>query len=159
VVSQFVINHICKEFANGEDIGDALESRSEVDFDAHKPRVRLSSETDSIQRYKSDMENEKIFGAQVKVYVECQAMYESNKQKALALIYEQYHKGLQGKLKAWSNYDTHIKGDPIALINAIQEHTMSHQENRYDATIVLDPIQHLTGTEQQDDKDLVEYTR
>jgi hypothetical protein len=39
VVSQFVINHICKEFTNGEDIGDALESRSEVDFDAYKPRV------------------------------------------------------------------------------------------------------------------------
>jgi hypothetical protein len=114
VVSKFVINHIHKEFTNGEDIGDALESRSEVDFDAYKQRVRLSSETDSILRDKEDVENEKIFDAQVKVYVERHAMYESNKQKAFALIYEQCHKGLQGKLKAQANYDTHIKGDPIA---------------------------------------------
>jgi hypothetical protein len=75
------------------------------------------------------MENEKIFDVQVKVYVERQAMYESNKQTAFVLIYEQCHKGLQGKLKAWANYNTHIKGDPIALLNAIQKHMMSYQEN------------------------------
>jgi hypothetical protein len=159
VVSQFVINHIHKEFTKSEDLGDALESRSEVDFDAYKPRVRLSSEEDSIQRDKEDMENEKIFDAQVKVYVERQAMYESNKRKAFALIYEQCHKGLQRKLKARVNYESHIKGDPIALLNAIQEHTMSYQENRYDSTIVLDGIRNLPVTKQRDDEDLVDYTR
>jgi hypothetical protein len=73
-------------------------------------------------------------------------MYESNKRKAFALIYQQCHKGLQGKLKTRANYETQIKGNPIALLNAIQEHTMSYQENRYDASIVLDAIRHLTGT-------------
>jgi hypothetical protein len=47
-------------------------------------------------------------------------------------------KTLQGKLKACANYQTVIKGNPMAILNVIQEHQMSYQENQYNATIVLD---------------------
>jgi hypothetical protein len=63
-------------------------------------------------------------------------MYTTNKRKAFALIYEQCHKTLQSKLKARANYDTEIKGVPIKMLQAIQEHTLSYQENWYDAKIV-----------------------
>jgi hypothetical protein len=159
VVSQYVINHIRKEFTYGEDIGEALEERAEVDFDAYKPTLRMSVLADDIARDKEDTEFDKIFEAQVRVYIERVAMYQSNKKKAFALIYEQCHKTLQGKLKARANYDTHIKGNPIELLNAIQEHQMSYQENRYDAAIVLDAIRNLTSTKQKEDEDLTDYTR
>jgi hypothetical protein len=100
-----------------------------------------------------DTEFDKIFEAQVKVFVfiEREAMYQSNKKKAFTLIYEQCHKTLQGKLKACANYQTVIKGDPIALLNAIQEHQMSYQENWYNATIVLDALCNLVTTRQKDE--------
>jgi hypothetical protein len=66
---------------------------------------------------------------------------------------------LQSKLKARENYDTEIKGDPIAMLKAVQEHTMSYQENRYDAKIVVDALRNLLSTKQCDDEDLVDYTR
>jgi hypothetical protein len=115
IVSQYVINHIRKEFTNGEDIGEALETRQEVDFDAYRPTLRMSVLQDDIARDKEDTEFDKIFEAQVRVYIEREAMYQSNKKKAIALIYEQCHKTLQGKLKARANYETNIKGNPIAL--------------------------------------------
>jgi hypothetical protein len=62
-------------------------------------------------------------------------------------------------LKARENYDTDIKGDPIAMLKAIQEHTMSYQENRYDAKIVIDTLRNLLYTKQRDDEDLVDDTR
>jgi hypothetical protein len=76
---------------------------------------------DNIQRDKEDQENKKIFEAQARVFIERQAMYETNKHKTFALIYEQCHKTLQAKLKAREKYDTEIKGDLITMLKAIQE--------------------------------------
>jgi aminopeptidase-like protein len=75
------------------------------------------------------------------------------------MIYEQCHKSLQSKLKARENYNIEIKGNPIVMLKAIQEHTMSYQENIYDAKIVVDTLRNLLYTKQRDDKDLVDYTR
>jgi hypothetical protein len=122
LVSQFIINHIRKEHANGDD-------RKEVKLNGYKPRLVLSQEKYPVTRDKEDQENEKIFEAQVRVFIQRQAMYETNKRKGFAPIYKQCHKILQAKLKARANYDQDIKGDPIAMPKAIQEHTMSYQEN------------------------------
>jgi hypothetical protein len=143
VAPQSVINHICKEFTYSEDIGKALEERAEVDFDANFP--------DDIARDMEETEFNKIFEAQVKIFIEREAIYQSNKKKAFTLIYEQCHKTLQGQ--------TVIKGNPIALLNAIQEHQMSYQENRYNATIVLDALHNLVTTRQKNEEDLTAYTR
>jgi hypothetical protein len=82
------VNHIRKEFTNGDDIGDALEDKQEVNLDAHKPSITMSQAQDAVTRDKEDQENEKIFEAQVRVFVARQAMYATNKRKAFALIYE-----------------------------------------------------------------------
>jgi hypothetical protein len=98
LVSQFIINHIRKEY----DVGNALEDQKVVDFDKYKPSLQFSQDQDQIQRYKEDQENEKIFEAQVRVYIERKARYESNKRKAFTLICEQCNKTLQeaeGKTK------------------------------------------------------------
>jgi hypothetical protein len=86
-------------------------------------------------------------------------MYMTNKRKVFALIYEQWHKTLQSKLKARANYYTEIKGDPINMLQAIQEHTMSYQENWYNAKIITNAITNIMYTKQHDDEDLVDYTR
>jgi hypothetical protein len=81
VVSKFEINHICKEYTFGEDIGVALEARSEVNFDAYCLKLKLSILTDDIARDKEDTELDKIFEAQVKVFIEREAIYKSHKKK------------------------------------------------------------------------------
>jgi hypothetical protein len=67
-------------------------------------------------------------------------------------------KTLQSKLKERANYDTEIKGDPIKMLQAIQENTMSYQENWYDAKIATNAIRNIMYTKQRDDEDLVDYT-
>jgi hypothetical protein len=109
--------------------------------------------TDAVQSDKEDQENEKIFKAQVHVFIESQAMYETNKCKAFALIYQQCPKTLQAKLKAREKYDTEIKGDPTTMLKAIQECTLSYQGHQFDL------LRNLLNTKQQDDEDLVDFTR
>jgi hypothetical protein len=159
LVSQFIINHIRKEFDNGNDIRDAQEARKEVDFTKFKTSSEMSQNQDQIARDKEDQENEKMFEAQVQVYIERQAMYKTNKRISFALIYEQCNKALQAKLKAREKYETEIKGDPIAKLKAIKEHTLSFQDHCYDAKIVVDAMRNLLNTKQQDNEDLVDFTR
>jgi hypothetical protein len=54
LVSQFIINHIRKEYEDGNDVGDALEERKEVDFDQFKPGLVFSQHQDQITRDKED---------------------------------------------------------------------------------------------------------
>jgi hypothetical protein len=65
LVSQFIINHIRKEYEDSNNVGDALEDRKEVDFSQFKPGLQFSQDQDQITRDKEDQENEKIFEAQV----------------------------------------------------------------------------------------------
>jgi hypothetical protein len=53
-VSQFIINHIRKEYEDGNDVGDGLEDRKEVDFDHFKPGLVFSQDQDQITRDKED---------------------------------------------------------------------------------------------------------
>jgi hypothetical protein len=73
------------------------------------------------KRSEDQPKERKIFEVQVRVFVARQAMYTTNKRKAFALIYEQCNKTLQSKLKARANYDTEIKGNPIKMLQTIQE--------------------------------------
>jgi hypothetical protein len=144
-------NYIRKEYDSRNDIENTFEDQTEVDFTKDRPNCR-------IRRQFSETKKIKIFEAQVRVSIKHQAMlrqamYETNKRKAFALIYEQCHKTLQAKLKAREKYDTEIKGDPIAMLKAIQEHTLSYQE------IVIDSLRNLLNTKHQDDEDLVDFTR
>jgi hypothetical protein len=124
LVSQLIINHIRKEFTNGDDICDALEDKQEVNVDTHRPSITMSQAQDAVTRDKEYQDNEKIFEAQVRVFVARQDMYATNKRKAFALIYEQCHKTPQSTLKARANYDTEIKGDPIKMLQSIQEESV-----------------------------------
>jgi hypothetical protein len=63
------------------------------------------------------------------------------------------------KLKARQNYETKIKGDLIEMMKAIQEHTLPYQEHCYDTKIIIDELRNLLTTRQQDDEDLVGFTR
>jgi hypothetical protein len=48
LVSQFIKKHIQKEFTNGDDIGDAVEDKTEVDLDAHMPSITMSQDQDVV---------------------------------------------------------------------------------------------------------------
>lgn len=52
-----------------------------------------------------------------------------------------------------------LEGDPIALLNAIEEHAMPYTENKYEAAIVDDALMNSVLCKQKDDEDLVDLTR
>jgi hypothetical protein len=107
-----------------------------VDFDGYNPRLCMSTVDDGIKRDQEDKEFDKLHEAQFKVFVEREAKYVASKGKEFSLILVQCHKVLQSKFMARANYEQKIKGDPIELLKAIKEHTVTYMENNYDAAII-----------------------
>jgi hypothetical protein len=66
---------------------------------------------------------------------------------------------MQNKLQSRTDFDNAVKGNPIALLQAIEEFSMSYLEHQYDAVIVLDALKNLIATKQKDEESLVDYTR
>jgi hypothetical protein len=98
-----------------------------------------------------------LYKAEIQKYVDRCATCEANKDKAFALIFAQCNKTLQNKILSSTDYEVDVKGDPIELLNVIEEHAMSFQEHKYDALVVFDSLKGLFNLKQKDDEDLVDY--
>ena len=164
VVTSYLINHIRKTYDNGDDVGEAIEKRIPMNFDAVKPSMGNTttvvnlSETNPVKLAKAQAEYKKevrevemMYEAEIKSFVNRKSRYETNLGKAYAFLYAQCNKALQSKLHARTDFDTRIKGDPIELLNAIQEHSMSYVENRYETATVLESIKNFINLKQKND--------
>ena len=151
LITSYLINYIRKTYTNGDDIGTALEERTETDFDSIMPTLTpaklqpvASSATEEDKARAKELDDtarrqmEMLYEAEIKSFVERKNMYEANRGKAFAFIYGQCNKVLQSKLQTRTDYDSEVKGNPIKLLNAIEEHSMSYVEHKYETSIVLD---------------------
>ena len=103
-------------------------------------------------------EVEMMYEAEIKSFVDRKQIYMNNLGKAYAFILGQCNKALQNKLYARTDYESKIKGDPIKLLKAIEEHSMSYVENRYKTSTVLDSMKNFVNLKQHNDESLVDYT-
>ena len=102
---------------------------------------------------------ELLYQAEIKSFVKRKNMYDTNRGKAFAFIYGQCNKVLQSKLQTCTDYDSEVKGNPIKLLNATEEYSMSYVENKYETSIVLDSLRNFINLRQKQDESLVDYTQ
>ena len=81
VITQFIINYIRKTFDNGSDIGDALEKRADITFEAPTLKAVSTATTNAELEAK---QNEILYRALVVQYVMRVDKYMENKGKAFA---------------------------------------------------------------------------
>jgi hypothetical protein len=62
---------------------------------------------------------------------------------AYAMIYGQCCKAMQSKLQSRIDFEERIKGNPIELLSAIQEHSMSYQDHQCKMNNIVDAIYNL----------------
>ena len=66
-VTKFLILHIRKNFNNGNDIGNALETLQDVTFTS--PTLEMSSSEDESTKMRENKQNEMIFEAKLAIYL------------------------------------------------------------------------------------------
>ena len=158
-VKDYLINHIRKNFGYGDDIAQALEKLEPYDVEQqHLPTRQISTNPDNAQREIEQKSHDMIFKSRIDVFTQREAKCKENLTKACAFLWSQCSKGMQSKIKVRKNYNAttsegnKIDGDPIELLKAIQEHSMSSQEDKYDMHQIFKAFDDFINIHQKDDE-------
>ena len=157
VVTKYLINYIKKTYSCGEDISDALELRIEVDFESKRPSMRRSTVKDKEEKKMENAEFSILYEAEVASYMKRRDTYTNNLINAYGFLFEHCSKAMQSKIQSRVDFEK-IKNNPIELLNAIEQHSVSYQENKYDMVIITEALLNLVNIKQREDESLVDYT-
>ena len=157
VIRRFLLNHIRKSYTEGEDIANALETGTPTDFDLFMPQLKQSTAKTAAERGRENKQFQILYEAEVDAFVKRKETYRSNTTNAYALLWGQCNKALQSKIQTRTDFASAIKNNPINLLKAIEEHSISYQENKYEMIIIVDALKALFNLKQKEDEGLVDY--
>ena len=160
-VRNFLINHIWKTYRHGNNIGDALDNSQEPDTNDWIPAVRkywMKNADPDLEDEANDM-IKMIQKEEVHNYMTRKLVYETNRGKVFALIWEQCDSGMQESIKARSNFQTYIKGSPINLLATIREEALSYQPHKYGMSIINNSMRNLLNMKQKEGESVVNYSK
>ena len=152
-ITRILINHVRKNYSQGKDIGDALETLTEFNATMHKPMLQQSTDMDAAKKAVEDKQFEIEYKTEYNQYMKQRQQYEENKGKAYAFLWFHCHHSMQHKIEARTDYNT-INQNPIKLLKAIKQHALNYQENRYPMLIIYDLMKTVFNTKQREDENL-----
>ena len=154
-VARLLLLHIRKTYQNGDDIGNALDTLQETTF--QPPKLKISTNDDETIKKRENREYEMIFEAKLALHLKQEDIYRTNKGKAYAFLFGQCSQIMQAKIMERKDYDS-SKRDPIGLLQAIKELSLSYQDTKYDMKIITSAIKTFVNLKQKDDESLIDYT-
>jgi hypothetical protein len=128
-IKLFVINHIKKEFEYGSDTALALDKLREFEINKYKPVLQTSASENLSIKILEDRQYELEFKEEFSIFMKRKQSYENNKIKAYAIIWETCANGMQVKIESRNDFEDNIKNNPIELLKAVRQHSLSYQEH------------------------------
>jgi hypothetical protein len=159
ITNEFVVNHIKKTFDRGNDVAEALRTLVKADTDVWKPTLKTSTSDEEDIIAREDKQFVMEYKAELDEAMRRKRTYEDNMFKAYALLWERCAKAMQNKVASRSDYDSEVYNNPIALLQAIKEHSLNYQDTRYEMSIISDAFRALFMSKQKDNESLQDYTR
>ena len=75
--------------------------------------------------------------------------YKANTMKANAIIRDKCAKAMENKIKERNDHIA-MENDPVALLQALNKHSLNYQENRYAMSIIYDTYNNYFTTKHTD---------
>lgn len=158
-ITSFIINHVRKEYQEGDDVATALETGEELDLLALMPVLQFSERDDKDPlRKREDRQFEKLFDMELQEYSDKKKEYNRNKSQVYALLMERCSPGLRQKIEGSSNFKTEVKKNPIKLLQAIKQQALNYQEDKYTEFIWNDAVMAFLNCKQREGETLQDYT-
>ena len=156
---EFILNHIKKTYTRGNDISETLRTLEEPNTDDWKPTLIISKSTDTDEKQRENRQFELEYRAEYDEYMRRKREYTQNCFSAYALLWERCNKAMKAKIEARKDYESTIYNKPIKLIEAIKEHALNYEENRYEMSIILDSLLSFLLCKQKEKESLQDYTK
>ena len=162
--TQFIINHIKKQYDHGEDIAFALENMAERDLTKFQPQLQRArpasaNETDVAEAETLNEQYKMQFQVDYDKYKERVEAYKDNKYKAYALIWGQCNSAMKSKVQSRKDYYTDIKDNPIELLKAIKQHATNYSDIQYDMRTAEDAMTSFLTIRQREDESIIDFLK
>ena len=96
-----------------------------MNFELVKPKMERSKNSDEEVKALENEQYAEAYKVDYTIWKTRQGKYEENKVKAAALIWNQCNNTMKSKVQARKDYEKNIKGNPITLMQAIEQHAMN----------------------------------
>ena len=137
-----------------DDISETLRTLEEPNTDDWKPTLIMSKSTDTDEKQRENRQFELEYRAEYDEYMRRKREYTQNYFSAYALLWERCNKAMKAKIEARKDYESTIYNKPIKLIEAIKEHALNYEENRYEMSIILDAFKAFINCKQREKEGL-----
>ena len=129
-----------------------------MDFMTIMPKLQVSTSANADEKDQEDQEFSMLYWAKITSHITREDKYRSNLGNAYAFLFGQCNKAMQSKLQGRTDFKTTIKNNPIESLKAIEEHTISYQEKKYEMGVITDALWNLVNLKQKEDESLIDYT-
>jgi len=86
-------------------------------------------------------------------------VYEENKVKAYALIFSYCNKTMQSRIEESRDFEDKIRDNPLRLLEEIKRKMYDPARAKYKYVTLAESLNKILNTKQEDDENLVEYTK
>ena len=156
--AEFLLNYIQRTFEEGFNIAEALQTLRELNTTQWALTLQVSNADNKTTREIEKQQFDVLYKAEVDKAVLQKKLYCTNKSKAYTLFWERCAKAMQNQIMGCSNYKLLIMHNPIELLKAIKVHALNYQESRYEMLVLLNLMQALLTTKQQNGESHQDYT-
>jgi hypothetical protein len=154
-----VIQHIRKNYKAGIDVGKSIEDGVKLDLLSMKPVRQLSTAEDddkTIEQAGLDIE----YQADYEEYRARTRELDQGLDKAYALIFSTYcSKIMQGRIEAHPDYETKLKNNPIAVLEAIKSLMHESVRSQYPPATITDALCRLINAKQWENEQIMDYVK
>ena len=158
-VKEDIEQKIQRTFIEGLDIVISLQKEEYIDLQAMKPKRQLSEETNANTRRTEQEGFDMEYKSDYEEWKKRMRIFESNKSKAYALIYERCNTTMQHRVEEHPEFENKIRNDPIELLKAIKVLMHDPVRARYPFASLVESLERLINMKQGEQESLIEYTK
>ena len=159
-VKDHIVQCAQKTFPNGQDIAVSLRDLKKKDLNSDEPSRDIATDgDDTIKKMKQDG-MDILCQAEITKYLDRKEMPDQNMSKACALIFSNYcNKTMQNRVEEHPEYESKIRDDPIALLEAIK--TLMHDPIRakYPCASLTEAISRAMNIKQTENENLLDCVK
>ena len=111
IATKYLLNHICKTYTFRDDIANALETQTEMDFTMIMQKQQVSRNTNADEKDWEDQEFSMLYRAKITSHIAREDKYRSNLGNTYTFLFGQCNKAMQSKLQAKTDFETTIKNN------------------------------------------------
>ena len=155
-----IIQHIQKSYKGGQDVSKSLEDMRAVDLTTVEPVRTISNETDAAVKVVDQAGLDIKYQEELRRHLDRKDALREGLNKAYALIFTNYcTKTMQSRIEEHPDYESTLKNDPIAVLEAIK--TLMHDPVRaqYPLVSMTDALSRLVNVKQQESESLLDYVK